>query len=110
LGRGVRTAPEERFAALARSSKRRAGVTSGRMFGSEGLKVDEKTFAMLAKGRLVVKLPASRVEELIGEGLGERFDPGHGRLMKEWLAVAPDADLDWGVIANEAFAYVKAVR
>jgi hypothetical protein len=35
------------------------------MFGSAGLKVHGKTFAMLVEGRLVAKLPRHRVEELL---------------------------------------------
>jgi hypothetical protein len=38
---------------------------------------------MLLRGALVGKLPVSRVDELLAAGLGERFDPGHGRLMKD---------------------------
>jgi TfoX/Sxy family transcriptional regulator of competence genes len=103
----VSAAPEDRFAALARQFKRRAGVTTGRMFGSEGLKVGDKTFAMLVKGQLVVKLPAASVEQLIADGAGEPFDPGHGRQMKEWLAVNADADVDWRLLADEALAFVR---
>jgi hypothetical protein len=33
-----------------------------------------------------VKLPRERVDELVEAGAGHRFDPGHGRLMKEWVA------------------------
>lgn len=80
------------------------------MFGSEGLKVADKVFAMLVKGRLVVKLPAARVDELIADGVGDRFDPGHGRLMKEWLAVGRQANVDWQALANEALGYVKRGR
>jgi TfoX/Sxy family transcriptional regulator of competence genes len=60
-----------------------------RMFGSDGLQVADKTFAMVVKGALVVKLPAPRVEELITAGSGQRFDPGHGRVMKEWVSLEP---------------------
>jgi hypothetical protein len=46
---------------------------------------------MLSKGRLVVKLPRQRIDALVATGAGERFDPGHGRLMKEWLPLAREA-------------------
>lgn len=101
---------DERFAPVAAEIRRRPGVSTGRMFGSDGLKVANKVFAMLVKGRLVVKLPKDRVEALIAEGAGERFDPGHGRLMKEWLAVEPGADLDWLALADEAMRYVAGDR
>lgn len=35
------------------------------MFGSSGLKVESKVFAMLVKGELVVKLPKHRVDQLV---------------------------------------------
>jgi hypothetical protein len=49
-------------------------IAEGRMFGSSGLKVGGKVFAMLVKDRLVVKLPEARVDELIGLGAAIRFD------------------------------------
>jgi TfoX/Sxy family transcriptional regulator of competence genes len=102
--------PDECFAALTSSLGRRTGVSTGRMFGSDGLKVANKVFAMLVKERLVVKLPQARVEALIAEGAGERFDPGHGRLMKEWVVVKPNAEVDWRSLATEALQYVRAGR
>lgn len=70
----------------------RPDVEPTSMFGSTGLKVHGKTFAMLVKGRLVVKLPRHRVEELLAAGAGDRFDPGHGRPMREWASRAPATD------------------
>jgi hypothetical protein len=52
-----------------------------------GLKVDGKIFAMHSKGKFVAKLPKDRVDELVRAGKGEYFDPGHGRLMKEWVSL-----------------------
>ena len=40
-------------------------VTRGRMFGSTGLKVSGKVFAMLVKGKFVAKLPRERVDRLV---------------------------------------------
>jgi hypothetical protein len=70
----------------------RSDVEPTRMFGSTGLKTHGKTFAMLVNGRLVVKLPRERVEELLAAGAGDRFDPGHGRLMREWVSLAEAID------------------
>lgn len=97
---------EERFASLCESLAGEAGVTTGRMFGSEGLKVSNKVFALLVKGRLVVKLPAGRVEALVTGGAGARFEPGHGRPLKEWIAIEPGAGADWWALAEEAKHYV----
>lgn len=82
------------------------GVTEGRMFGSAGLKFGGKVFAMEVKGTLVVKLSARRVDELVAAGAG-RFDPGHGRLMREWVSVAPDSGWDWLELAREALAAAR---
>ncbi|HSL76703.1 MAG TPA: hypothetical protein VK867_07155 [Candidatus Limnocylindrales bacterium] len=77
-----------------------------RAFGATSLKTDGKIFAMLVKDRLVVKLPAARVTALVESGAGERFDPGHGRIQKEWLAVAGDDPARWRELATESEAYV----
>ncbi len=82
-------------------------VGAGTMMASFGLKVNGKIFAMVARGRLVVKLPRRRVDELVTAGAGERFDPGHGRAMKEWISIT-DERADWLELAREAYAFVKA--
>lgn len=84
------------------------GVTRGRMFGSEGLKIGGKVFAMEVRGRLVVKLATAKAAEIVGAGLGAAFDPGHGRPMKQWVAVAPDAALDWVALAREALDFATS--
>jgi len=68
--------------------------------------VDGKIFAMLVRGRIVAKLPKNRVEDLVSSGKGERFDPGHGRLMKEWVAVGTGR-VNWVGLAKEAYEFVK---
>ena len=85
----------------------------GKGFGATALKVGGKIFAMSSAsgrgGELVVKLPKPRVDELVARREGERFDPGHGRVMKEWLA-AP-ADTPRAVeLAREARRFVAGDR
>jgi len=54
---------------------------------------------------LVVKLPAKRVAELIGEGKGKPFAPA-GRVFREWLSVPkPDRRL-WRALLAEGVAFV----
>lgn len=77
------------------------GVSRGRMFGSDGLKFGGKVFAMEVRGRLVVKLAADRVRDLVAVGC-EHFDPGHGRQMREWASIPQDDRFDWTAIAREA--------
>jgi hypothetical protein len=59
---------------------------------------------------LVVKLPKARVDALVAAGEGRRFDPGHGRLMKEWLSLEPVSELEWLPLAREAMAFVASKR
>jgi TfoX/Sxy family transcriptional regulator of competence genes len=80
-------------------------VTRGRMFGSVGLKVNGKVFAMLVKGSFVAKLPKDRVNQLVTSRTGEYFDPGHGKLMKEWVALAGAVN-QWVDLAREARRFV----
>lgn len=106
--------PEERFAAVVEAFRGTPDVTlpadegeSRRGFGSSELKVHKKIFAMLAQGRLVVKLPKARVDALIAAGAGERFDPRRdGRLMREWLMLDSASEEDWLALAREALRFV----
>ncbi|WP_235022302.1 TfoX/Sxy family protein [Amycolatopsis alkalitolerans] len=82
------------------------GSTGGR-FGSHALRVRGKIFAMFVRGRLVVKLPKSRVDELVEVGEGIRFDANKGTPMKEWLALAPESELAWHPVAEEAMLFVR---
>jgi hypothetical protein len=102
--------PEQRYAAVVEALREAPGVTQGapgRGFGASALKVHGKIFAMLTSRRqFVVKIPRERVDGLIAAGVGERFDPGHGRIMKEWLALEPESSADWLALAREALDFV----
>ncbi|WP_236789278.1 TfoX/Sxy family protein [Amycolatopsis sp. GM8] len=82
------------------------GSTGGR-FGSHALRVRSKIFAMYVRGQLVLKLPKSRVDELVAAGEGIRFDANKGTPMKEWLALAPESELPWHPLAEEAMTFVR---
>jgi hypothetical protein len=72
------------------------------------LKVGGKIFVMSMRGDLVAKLPKKRVDALVDDDLGVRFDPRRdGRMMNEWVVVGPDA-ADWVSLAREALAFVRA--
>ncbi len=82
-------------------------VTRKRMFRSENvLSVNGKIFVMLVKGNFVAKLPKGRVDKLVSGGNGQYFDPGHGRLMKEWVSI-PAGRVDWVELAKEAHRFVR---
>ncbi len=76
-----------------------------RSFGSTSLKANGKIFAMLVKERLVVKLPEQRVNTLIAQGAGERFD--NGRPQREWLSLTTDDYEQWLALAIESEAFVN---
>ena len=80
----------------------------GRGFGSNALKADGRIFAALSNGRLLVKLPARRVEELIAAALGEPFSTGVGRIKKEWVTLTPSSADEWVRVSEEARRYVLA--
>jgi TfoX/Sxy family transcriptional regulator of competence genes len=83
-------------------------VIRKRMFSSENvLTVQGKIFAMFSRGKFVAKLPKERVDEIVSAGEGERFNPGHGRLMKEWVALEEKKE-SWVALAHEAYEFVKA--
>lgn len=96
---------DPRLAVLAKLYEKEPRVTVGKLFASMGLKVDGKIFAMVVRGNLVVKLPKARVEELVSKKAGSYFDPGHGRLMKEWITMSAKKP-DSLTLGREAFAFV----
>jgi hypothetical protein len=101
--------PDEKFENLLESFATDPGVTrpdGGRGFGSHALRVHGKIFAMLVRGRLVVKLPKGRVDALVDAGAGVRFDANKGTPMTEWLSLEPATSVDWESIAREALAFV----
>ena len=113
------TVPEKRYAEVVEALLGNPDVTQASevagsrrgMFGSSGqLKTSNRIFAMLVRGKLVVKLPRQRVDGLVASGEGERFDPGHGRLMKEWFGLAPTSELGWLSLAREALEFVALRR
>ncbi len=97
----------EVFARIAADMQVDPAVTEGRMFGSAGLKVGGKVFAMLVRGRLVLKLPKGRVNALIESGEGEPFDPGHGRAMREWVSLRCETGA-WADLVSEARTFVES--
>ena len=100
--------PDDRFEALVEQLLAVPGVTPpgpGRGFGSHALRFDNKIFAMLVRGRLVVKLPKARVDALVAAGEGIRFDANKGTPMREWLCLAPESRLEWPALAAEALDF-----
>ena len=105
--------PEERFEDLVDELVGCAGVTpprGGSGFGRSALRWEKKIIAMLVRGRLVVKLPAPRVDALVSAGDGVRFDANKGTPMKEWFSLDPESELAWLPLAREALDFARAGR
>jgi len=100
---------DPRLERIAKTYLREPRVSLGKLFSSRGLEVDGKIFAMVVRGKLVLKLPKSRVDELVAKKAGSYFDPGHGRLMKEWIAMRASKP-DPLSLAREAFVFVSGQK
>lgn len=97
---------KEAFAAVAQELLREPGTSAGTGFGSNpGVNVGGKIAAMLVGGRLVVKLPAARCQELIASG-AEPLSMGR-RTMREWVTLGPERAPEWLPLAREALAFVR---
>jgi hypothetical protein len=111
LGEDGRGQPDERYEDLVGELLGTAGVTpprGGGGFGRSALRFQGKIFAMLVRGRLVVKLPAPRVDALVGAGAGVRFDANKATPMREWLSLDPDSGQDWLALAREALDFARS--
>ena len=75
----------------------------------ESLKTMKKMFAMFQKGNYVLKLPKDRVLELINSGEGEPYDPGNGKIMKEWVIIPEEYSEKWIEFASEAKEFAKTL-
>jgi hypothetical protein len=106
-------ATEDRYADLVDELVGLSGVTpprGGGGFGRSALRFQNKIFAMLVRGRLVLKLPAERVDALIAGGDGVRFDANKGTPMREWFSLDPQSDRAWLPLAREALDFARVGR
>lgn len=88
----------------------RNGVDWGAMFGSTGLRVRGKVFALADyAGDLMVKVPQARAAELIATG-GVSPIVMAGRTMREWVTMPLAAGVEaWRALVEEAYAYVESI-
>lgn len=75
----------------------------------ESLKIRKKMFVMFNKGNYVVKLPKERVEKIINSGEGLLYDPGNGKIMKEWVIISKEVSDKWIEYASEAKKFAKTL-
>jgi hypothetical protein len=94
-------------AAAARCLAANPEVAAGRIFSSAGLNVRGKYFAVPRPNDLLLKLPATRVQQLIESGAGQAFTSG-GRTMKEWVLVQPADEASCAAYMDEARVFVAS--
>ncbi len=97
------SARETLFWELARPLLAEPGVTRGTMMGYPCLRSDGAFFACVerATGHLIVKLPASRIAELVATGQALHFAP-NGRTFREWAAFPVADPGEWRALLAEA--------
>jgi len=82
----------------------RPGKTRG--FGANGLTVGGSIFAMVVRGRLVVKIDRDRVAALVAAGSGKPLETSTGKRMKEWVSLDPEHDEAFRALVREALTFV----
>jgi hypothetical protein len=103
--------PEDRYWDLAEPLLlTRADVSRSTMMGFPCLRVDGGFFASFDRrtGSLVVKLPATRVSELVDTGAAMPFAPA-GRTFREWAGIPASASEIWPDLLEEALAFVQSM-
>ena len=101
---------QERLDAFAGDYLSRPSVDWGRMFGTIGLRVRGKIFAVAVHtGGLMVKIPEARADARIAAGEVTRMVM-HGRGMREWVVAPLEAsDAVWASLLEEAYAYLDRI-
>jgi len=95
------------FEALSEQMLEIENISRGTMMGFPCLRCDGDFFASAdhKTGDLIVKLPAERVQELIGEGTGQPFAPA-GRTFREWVLITGRDSRRWKKLLHEALEFV----
>lgn len=103
-------AAHARLDALSTELQAEPDVDWGRMFGSTGMRVRGKVFAVAAHaGGLLIKVPEAHADELVESGIADRMVMG-GVPRREWVLVPDDADdATWAEQLNTAYTYVDSI-
>ena len=101
---------DARLAVLAEPYLAMPDVDWGRMFSASGLRVRGKVFGLVNRaGRLMVKIPGQRADELVADSTVQRMVMG-GREMREWVELDYEAgDAAWASLLAEAHACLDEI-
>ena len=58
---------------------------------------------------MVLKLPRTRVDELVHQGIGEPFAPA-GKVFREWVAITKPDRGRWSKLLDEAVTFVAPIN
>ena len=102
--------PDARYEDLIADLVGEPGVTppQGGGFGRSAVRFNGKIFVMFVRGRLVLKLPEDRVDDMVAAGNGDRFDANKGTPMREWFSLDPGSDQPWLPLAREALSFARS--
>lgn len=106
--KGVRMTGDELFWEVAEPLLGQAAVSRSTMMGYPCLRYDGRFFASVDRntGALLVKLPRTRVGELIEQGHGQPFAPA-GRTFREWVAIDKPQRRRWQNLIREALTFAQ---
>lgn len=106
---GTRDDGHEHFWELAEPHLASGRLVEGTMMGHQCLRsaATDGFVATVARrtGNVVVKLPKSRVAELIDEGAGLAFAPA-GKVFREWVELPGLDEATWEGLLEESMAFV----
>lgn len=110
---GAREPEHEQFWELAEPHLASGRLTEGTMMGHQCLRT-AATNGFVATvtrpgGNVVVKLPKSRVAELIDQGVGQPFAPA-GKVFREWVELPGVDEETWEALLVEAIEFVDGAR
>jgi hypothetical protein len=98
-------------AVAARLCDEHADVARGRMLRADAVRTGDKYFAFVGhEGDLVVKLPETRVTELVATGTGRPLEMPGRRPMREWVRLRPTDERECASHMEEARSFVAGLR
>ena len=96
----------DRFWQVARGHVAAGRAIEGTMMGSRCLRVGGQFAGMVhsGTGEIIVKLPRTRVQALVADGVAEPFAP-NGRVFREWALLPQPTDVVLTTLVAEAVAF-----